>query len=123
MSDLWFIGDNFVNTYYHAFQDTQSEAKKSNAPQPFIYDNFNVRCFTTRPLSLTKSTPARLVNVLIKALNEAHKLPRFIIIIPDWDILKFIDHYTFGIEAITEKILAWMMDNIHCVVADKKEQI
>ena len=54
---------------------------------PYVYDYFNIRCFPSKPASTNASIPARLVNCLIKATNEIEKLPRIIVVIPDWNIL------------------------------------
>ena len=88
VSDLWFIGDDFVNETYHALPDMMKEAKMSNKDGPYIYKMYNVHCFTSKPGSLTRSVPVCMVNCLIKVLNESFNLPCFVIMVPDWDILQ-----------------------------------
>ena len=77
----------------------------------------------------------RLLNALIHALTEPHFanevkalddqhhkykqapfLLRFIIVIPDWDLVKHIGHYKFGISLITGKILHWLISEMNKVV-------
>ena len=91
--------------------------------KPFVYQQFNVKCFTSRPACTTRSVPARLINILIKALNEAVKLPRFIIVVPDWDLVKFFNHSTFSIKKITREVLGWMMDSAMFAVEEKRNQL
>ena len=79
-----FIGDVFIHDIYHALQQMNTTAKVSKNTAVYIYDMYNVRCFTANPLSEVKNVAARLVNALIKAVNDAEKLLKSIIVIPDW---------------------------------------
>ena len=80
--DLWFIGDNFVNQNFHALPALKTQAQMKHRQIPYVYDEYAVRSFTSNPTSVssTRSTPAKLVNCVIKALNENHKILRFIIV-------------------------------------------
>ena len=122
-NDLWIIGDDFVNNIYHALPAMNMTAKLKQKEVPYIYNYFNVKCFTSKPLSTTRSVPAHLVNCLIKALNEQKVLPRIIAIIPDWDILKYLNHNTFGIEDLSKSILLWMIKAMTKVLEVKKDRL
>ena len=102
----------------------------------FIYQEYNVRCFTSNPKSTTKSVPARMVNCLIKALNDMNEieldandnpkdntkfLPRIIVIVPDWDIMKYLDHDSFGVEEVFGEPLTWMVEKMIEAIEDKKK--
>ena len=122
--DLWFIGDNFVNETYHALQEMLRDAKADRKDGPYVYEMYNVHCFTSKPASLTRSIPARLVQtVSSRCLMNHTTSPRFIIIIPDWDILKYIDHFTFGVEKVVSEIIDWMTINITRAIEAKKDQL
>ena len=123
ISDLWIIEDSFVNDYFHALQETQKEAVKSDSDQPFMYRKYEVKCFTARPASSVKSVPARMVNALIKALNESFRIPRFIIVVPDWDILKYINYNTYGVEKVVTEMLDWMFEKMSEAIEDKRTQL
>ena len=65
---------------------------------------------------------SRIHNAIVNALNEQnHKLPRFIIIIPDHDIIRFINHFGFGISHIVGTCLSWMVRNIEHALEAKKD--
>ena len=85
--------------------------------------------FSSNPLSNIKEALARLVNSLIHALNEPPKetkeqdqvnknsltapfLPRFVIVVPDWDIVKHVGHYKYGFTVITKKLIHWVVANM-----------
>ena len=123
ISDIWFISDKFIHDHYHMLPLMLVQANMNKRDKPYMYDQYNVKCFTRPPLSQTRSVPVRIVNSLVKALNEAQKLPRFVIVILDWDILKYADHSTFGVEKVMKRILSWMISNLVRVVEMKKDQL
>ena len=103
-----------------------TDAKRDNHEVPYVFDYYNVKPFTTHPDKVEKSevpTPARIVNSLVKALNESPKIPRFIVVVPDWDILKYINHFTYGVEKLSRRNLRWMINNMIRAVDDRKEKL
>ena len=60
---------------------------------------------------------------MVKALNDAKKLPRFVVVIPDWDILKYADHNTYGIDKVLNRVLIWMLMNMSRAVDMRKDQL
>ena len=115
------MGDKFVNEVYHALPSLNAEARKTNENPPYMYDFYNVRCFTSNPASLTTSVAAWLVNCLIKALNENDVLPRIIMVIPDWDFLQSLEQVSFGILVVADAAITWMIDNMVKAVELKKD--
>ena len=90
INDVWFIGDRFLNDIYHTFPGMRNHAKLAKEPLPYLYDYFNISVFTTNPESMLKDVLARLVNCVVKALNDNNKLPRFIVVIPNDNNLQHI---------------------------------
>ena len=123
VNDLWIIGDKFVNDNYHALSKMKTEANIARRPGPYIFDYFHVSCFTPNPQSLVKDVLARFVNCLIKALNDATKLPRIIIIIPDDDILCFINFVTYGIKQVCRSAISYVSTQMTRALETKKEQL
>ena len=141
--DLWIIGDDFVNKIYHSLPSMNAKAHEQiraaeqkakrnmemeKLPQhsvktPYVYNYFNIRCFTSKPASTNASIPARLVNCLIKTTNEIEKLPRIIVVVPDWDILKFINHTSYGVVEITDKIVRWIVTNMQRTIDARKDRL
>ena len=98
-----------------------TEAKVSKGKIPYIYKMYNVRCFMANPLSYMKNVATRLVNTLVKALNDYEKLPRMILLVPDWDLPKFygfIDHHA---DLLIKEILKWIINNMRKTVEVKKD--
>ena len=92
---------------------------------PYVFDYYNVDCFTSHPRSHIDSVPARLVNCLVKALNDKRcvKLPRFIVVIPEWDLLRYLVHNTYGIDVVTRRIMRWITSAMMKAVEAKKDQL
>ena len=121
VNNIWFIGDEFVNKIYHAYPAIKTEAKLADKEQPFVFEHFNIRSFTSKPTAVTRSVPAKILNCLIKALNENNKMPKLIVIIPDWDLLKFFNHNTYGVMELTNEVVTWMVNNMIWAIQLKKE--
>ena len=125
LSDLWFVGDKFVNDNYHTMSAMTTVAKMNKADPLYVFDYYNVKCFTSNPLSHVCLLLARLVNNVIKALNnkECVLLPRFIVIIPDWDILKFLDYNTYGVETVVTAVVKWAINEMGKAIEAKKDEL
>ena len=99
------------------------KAKSDGCEGPYVYRYFNVRCFTSNPETNDKTVIARLVNCLIKALNEEEKLPHIIVMIPNWDIVQHMGHTSFGIIKMSTRVLHWIITNVDHAVAAKKDRL
>ena len=125
IKDLWFIGDKFVHDTYHTIQDIQKANRMEKRADLFIQEEFNLKCFTARPLSLVRNVATRLINALIKALSDTNKLPKIIVIIPHDDLAKFLYK---GLQASELKtvftiIMDWMVSTMIKVIRSKKEAL
>ena len=121
-SDLWFIGDAFLNEIYHTLSYLKTEAnaaRNTKRQMPYMYDYYNIKCFTPNPSSVLKNVMARIVNCFIKALNDHNKLPRLVIIIPDVDILKQINHFGFGVKLLLHEAIDWILNQMQRAVEAK----
>ena len=88
-----------------------------------MYDYYNLSCVVPKPKSLVRDVLTRYVNCVVKALNDCTKLPRAIIIIPDDDILKFIDHNSDGIEKVVNTVINWINNNMIRAIECKREDL
>ena len=86
---------------------------------PYIYDYYNVKCFTPNPNTVLKDVLARLLNCFVKALNDHNKLPRLVIVIPDLDILKHINHFGFGVKYLIHEAMQWLLTQFSRAVESK----
>ena len=99
----------------------KTEAKIKKKQLPYIYEYFNISCFTPNPQSFMKNVLTKLVNCVIKALNDTNKLPRIILIVPDSDLLRYIDYDDHGIKEVTKGAVEWITTQIVRAVDAKKD--
>ena len=123
-NDLWLIGDEFLNKVYHILPEIRVQARANKTPFPYIYDYYNLHCYTPNPVTMINSTLARDVNCLIKALNESLKLPKLIVFILDTDLIDYI-----MITANSERKsaihagISWITTQVNRAVMGKKDNI
>ena len=118
------MGDAFLDDMYKTLQDLKTAAIDKKIRMPYIYKQFNVKLLMMGSLTQYKSVMARLVNSLIKGLNDSPtKLPRFILILPDADILRFLNFYTYGVTTVTGCCLTWIINTMDRLIETRKEQL
>ena len=66
---------------------------------------------------------AQMVNCFIKALNDAVKLPRLVLILPDGDLLKHINYNEFGVHKLSADALRWVSTQMDRALETKKENM
>ena len=123
LKGLWFIGDDAVTDSYHVFPAMKNEAVLAKRRIPYVFEFYNVSCFTTNLLSEMKDVLARLVNSFVKALNENVYLPRLVVVIPEDDLLHFIDHFCSGISLISSVAINWIVNQMERAVEAIKDYL
>ena len=120
LTDVWFIGDDFVNEHFHILPEMKNKAAISKSEIPYLYQQYNVKCFASNLLSQLKDILTRLVNALVKALNDHQVLPRFVIVIPDDDIVHHALKYDVGVSMPVGAAINWLANQMIRAVACKK---
>ena len=76
------------------------------------------------PLSELKNVASRLVNALVKALNSmkgGDKLPKCIVVVPDWDLARYINYHDYDVHEIFTEVIEWIIINMKRAVESKKD--
>ena len=89
-ADFWIVGHEFLRATLSVFQALKTEAAFDNQLLPYIYSYYNVNSYFESLLSKTKSVAARLLNSIIEGMNTWAHLPRYILIVPDMDVIDYI---------------------------------
>ena len=89
----WLIGDNFLQRIYHAYgslrdQAKNSEDKKARESAPYMLDQYTISSHVMGEVNGIQSVAAHIQNCLIRQLNKCKSMPRFVVFIPDFDIIK-----------------------------------
>ena len=87
--DVWMLGDAFLADIYGELMSMMlpAEKDKKDEPQPYLVERFNIKG-KYKNLGSEKFATTRMLNALTEALNDKNfKLPKYIIVIADKDIL------------------------------------
>ena len=123
LKDCWIIGDLYISEIFHELLSKNRSNRLAKLDPLYVYANYNVKCYSSNPLSHKKEAPARLVNALVNAINDNTYLPRLIIVAPDWDIVRHIGEVSFGIFTIFEKLMKWVVNTMNRAVDTRKEDL
>ena len=116
---MWIVGDAFLSTIIGCLQNLRA---KGEYPL-HLYDHYNITAYYENPCSMTRSSLSRLLNALATGLNEKVRFPRYIIFIPDADILSTIDFYDFGMPITFEACIRWLFRQIEKFFIARKEDL
>ena len=89
LSNIWLLGDAFVRDIFSMLQSTKTKSIVSKSMNPFIYEYYNVVQLYASISNPTRLVIARIVNQMTKNLNKENKLPKYVLIFPDKDIIEF----------------------------------
>ena len=96
---------------------------KAKQKIPYLFDQYNVHCFTPSPQSLLRDVLVQMINCLIKALNDTLKLPRLIVVIPEEDLLKFIMKPSVSVSKMSAEAFTWLMNQVDYAIEAKKDNL
>ena len=98
--------------------------QKDKSQTPYILDEFNVYAYYPKILSAVNSVCTRVVNCLIEVINDPElKIPAYVIVILDKDVIEFFKHADFGISKLFEKALKWNHRNVTRIVHSKRQDM
>ena len=120
--DIWIIGSKFLQDTYDDLHKLKEKAADNKSPMPYMYDFYNVIFHKENITSLNENVLLHYINAITHGLNNEKKLPRIILIIPDGDILQFINHFNFGISYILGSLLSWLINQIDTAIDCKKSE-
>ena len=66
---------------------------------------------------------ACIINSFIEALNEHDRLPRYLIIVPDKDLISDINVFEFGASKVVSDVLQWMLKEINMFIRWKRLEL
>ena len=113
--DIWIMGDHFLDESAGALQAMMNEAdlNKQMVPQLYINKYYNTITFTKD----NKADPciARVINSLTEAFNSRRRLPHFLVIVLDKDIIEDADPFMMDWLRL-QKLINWLMRQIDVLV-------
>ena len=100
----------------------KSDAVVQKKSIPYIYEYYNIFCWTQSPIALEKSVLAKIVNSLTDCLNKIHRVPKYLLVIPDKDILDTMNS-ELQAESNLDTQLEWLVNNVHRAITRRREDL
>ena len=127
MKEVWVAGEEFVRSTFKAFKDMRALRIQQKKQEPYLFSNYNVFSYCAEVWSNTRPFLARIVNVVVKGLNEdlatRYYLPRYVIIMLDKDLINNIGLFDYGESRSIEDTLKWLLININRVFELRKTDL
>ena len=134
--DVWVAGDSFSKDTYQKLEEmlTQSVAynnnpRNQNASQQeekaslYLAEYYNVFEYHQAKSDHLGPAIARVLNSVIQGLNTNKRLPRFLLVILDKDVIEDLNVFDFGAVRGMSRIICWLTKQIDIAVRCKRLQI
>ena len=125
LNDVWLIGDAFLKEIFPILQGLKTQKIMLKKPPPYIYEYFNTFGFITCNGTSQRNILARLLNALIEAFNRREKLPRYIVVILDKNLIEAAvqANFDYGITKMLSKWVNWFSNMIDRHVEIRKQEL
>ena len=117
---LWIVGDGFFRSAYSELQSM----KTGNDPKvwPYIYQQFQLKPYFQKSAGTSDGATYKLHNSLAEALNAENRLPEYVLIFPDRDIILDINYFKPGNHTLIKLSLNWLAKEIDKSLAGRSRQ-
>ena len=117
------VGDAFLRDTFPVFQQLKKQTLEAKSVRPYLYDYYNITPLYSPVVSTTKSVVGRVHNEIIGQLNKKDKLPRYIVMLFDKDIIEDIDFDEFGVGQFFYDQLNWFANSVETALDLRKEDL
>ena len=132
--DVWFVGDSFLRELYNSHQALQNTPVPPSGRQtaaeaaeiPYLQEFYNIHGFFYTSLGFFKYATTRIRSSLIDGLNHekgSKRLPRYVVVMPDKDLLDDTDVKLPEAKQDLAKIINWLSRQIDIAIIRKKLQL
>ena len=116
---MWLIGDAFLAGCFPALQELQTRRNT----EVYLQQSYNLCTYFENPTSMERNAITRILNSLAAALNERIRLPKFVIMFPDIDILSTIHYYEFAMPLTFHICLEWLFKQVDHFFAGRRDNL
>ena len=89
-----------------ALQEIKTKAHIAKKPGPYMYERYNVFSFFESPV--TFNSYARMQNAFIEALNRRICIPKYVIVLPDSNLVEASAYFQFDMAEILGICVNWL---------------
>ena len=120
---IWFIGDAFLHKNFNGLQALKTEAKLKKDKLPYLYEFYNLSAWFCSQVKTNVPVIAKLQNSLAAALNEYEHLPKYIVIIPDMDIVQDVNLFQCGVKDALYDNINWLFKQVGKCLITRHEDL
>ena len=118
MDELWFVGDNFVSRCYRQFFKNAPETGK------YVKEKFEVSVYcNSRFISNELNIIIRMKTALLTAIEKKIKLPKYVVIVLENDVVEYARYNGSGISGILGRYTEGLTAAIQKIIQAQKEQL
>ena len=115
LEDVWLLGDEFLQEIIPTLQGLKTQATMTKKSPPYLYEYFNIFAFYTLHNQFPRNILTRIQNALIEAFNRREKLPKYIFVLLDKDLVQYansLDLFNYGIKDVLAKWISWFLHSV-----------
>ena len=117
LRSIWIVGDNF------AARSIREGFVKQTAPL-FIKEAFDYKIYCgSRHDSNDTNMLSRIRNSLARGLNKNVKLPNYILVVLDRDLIDYLDYDSFGISTMLGNWFEWLAAEFDDMIQKRKQNL
>ena len=117
------MGDCFLYDTFTSYKAICTRATIENKQAPFMHDYYDVSFQFTRPLSGIKYVETRIYNAIVDEMNSNQRLPKYILIAIDKDLIESLKSFDFGAQILMEDAVSWLVEKLDKALYWRKEDI
>ena len=115
--DLWLMGDNFMaSTYRKGFKKAEWFS--------FIKTNYEVGAFCSSKYKNNNTNAiSRIVNTFVHAFNSTAKMPKYIIVILDDDLIQYLKYKEYGVSTMYGTWIEYLVKQLSDMIDVRGKQL
>ena len=118
--DVWILGDNFTKEAEPVLQAFKRKALAANSSLPYMLQCYNVRVFYA---GTGYSGAAQLIHPLVQALNAHHRLPKYIFMLPDKDLITALHDHNINAALVMGSTIHYLIKQIDLLIDRRQHDL
>ena len=84
---------------------------------------YNVVLYFVSGVSRVKSLMVRIINSTLEGLNNKERLPKYVLMMLDKDLIENLDYFDFGVTEILDDCLYWLVKEINKIFEIRRDDL
>ena len=123
LRSVWMIGDDFLYRVFPGFQQLKSDCFVKKEDLPYLYQYYYLNAWYVKQIQSTVPSMAKIQNAMAAAFNEFNSLPKYLMILPDKDLIVLVEHYDKGAKQLLMENVCWLIRQIGRALISRHEDL